>query len=149
MSIEEFSSLSSKMEDRMVRIAELERQLAEEKAHSREVEEENRALNEEIVWIKAQRDEAKFVNEYLRHYIILSAEKIREFMMRLKNIDRWSFLRSFIEWSLPDEYRNEEKKLIEEVMVLPNEDPRIIMNQPQFDGPMYDVHDNDDVDITK
>jgi hypothetical protein len=70
-------------------------------------------------------------------------------MMRLKNIDRWSFLRSFIEWSLPDENRNEEKKLIEEVMVLPNEDPRIIMNQPQFDGPMYDVHDNDDVDITK
>ena len=35
MSIEEFSSLSSKMEDRMVRIAELERQLAEEKEHSR------------------------------------------------------------------------------------------------------------------
>ena len=42
-------------------------------------------------------------NLYLKNYFMLSLERIRAFVERLKSIDHWAFLRTFMQWALPEE----------------------------------------------
>ena len=66
----------------------------------------------------------------------------------VKRIDLWSFLRTFVEWSLPEKGRKEQLELMDEVMVFPqNENRQLVMQNPTFHGPMYDVHDNQEVKL--
>ena len=93
---------------------------------------------------------AKYMeNIYLRNLLILSGERIKSFMQHLKNIDKWAFLRTFVDCCLPDRHRAEQQQLMNELMALPDENskPQILMQNPTFEGPMYDVHDNDDVNL--
>lgn len=148
ISIDEFSSLSKTMEDRLVRISELEAQLLRAREERDKIASENRALRMENDQLKMEKNNAEFRANYLREYIILSAEKIRDFVLRLKSIDRWAFLRSFVMWVLPDEIRSEEMKRIEEVMALPPEEPQgITMNNPTVQGPMYGISGNSNVNV--
>jgi hypothetical protein len=137
ISLEEFSSLSQKMEDRRVRISELEREVQREREGRLMAEEKYMTLLRENERLKMERNDAEFRASYLREYIILSAEKISEFVKRLKNIDRWAFLRSFVMWVLPEELRSEEMRRIEEVMALPVEESAGITNN--FNGPVGQV----------
>ena len=97
--------------------------------------------------------EASVENIFLKKFLILSAERIKEFMKTLKTMREWSFVRTFVEWSLPEKYRQEQKQLMDEIMGLPiNDDnnlPKVLMDHPTFEGPMFDVHHNDDVKLTE
>ena len=62
---------------------------------------------------------------------MLSVERIKSFMRRLKDIDRWAFLRTFVFWSLPAELEEQEKALAEEVMALPDEQPVMSVDAKQ------------------
>lgn len=151
ISIEELNALSDRTGAMQVRIAELERALSEQQA-------ENARQRTEIEQMKSALTEAQNVttarymeNIYLRNLLILSGERIKSFMQHLKNIDKWAFLRTFVDCCLPDRYRAEQQQLMNELMALPDENaqPQILMQNPTFEGPMYDVHDNDDVNLSK
>ena len=58
-------------------------------------------------------------NMYLTNYILLSAEKIKTFVSTLDGVAQWSFLRTFMQWSVPKEIEARELELINEVMPLP------------------------------
>jgi hypothetical protein len=71
-------------------------------------------------------------------------------MKRVTSMDRWSLLRAFVEWTLPERNRKEQLALVDEVMMLPKpveDKPSVLMENPTFQGPMYDVHDNDEVKL--
>ncbi len=59
-------------------------------------------------------------NLVLKNYIMLSAEKMKVFVARLGKMEQWAFLRTFVEWSLPDELEREERAMLNKVMPLPS-----------------------------
>ena len=60
-------------------------------------------------------------NMLLRNYITLSVEKIKIFVSHLSGLDRFAFLKTFLEFVLPAEHYQEQLLLLNEVMVLPDE----------------------------
>lgn len=150
ISYDEFKCLSQERTDKEVVIAQLKRDLEMANNLLEKERAKNRALCEESSRLKAQRDKAEFEISVLRKYILLSKEKIAEFVKTLRSINHWAFLRAFVMWALPDEYRELEMPGVDEVMGLPQGNATgIVMNQPTFQGPMYDVHGNSDVDINR
>ncbi len=141
ISIEELNALSDRTSAMRVHIAELERALTVQ-------QDENTRLRDEMDRMKMQLVETQ-ENIYLRNLLILSGERIKTFVQHLKSIERWAFLRTFVDCCLPDGHRAEQQRLMNEVMALPEEStkPQILMQNPTFEGPMYDVHDNDDVKL--
>jgi hypothetical protein len=150
ISYEEFRGLSQELTDKEVCIAQLRNELEATREKLEEERLKNSVLQDENYMLKAQRDKVEFENSVLRKYILLSKEKIAEFVRTLRNINHWAFLRAFVLWALPEEYRDLEMACVDEVMGLPKDNPTgIVMNQPTFQGPMYDVHGNSDVDINR
>ena len=96
-----------------MRIAELERQLAVKTS-------ENTRLTETVKVLEAANMAAKLENMMLRNYITLSVEKIKAFVSRLKGIERFAFLKTFLEYVLPQEHYQEQLLLVNEVMTLPD-----------------------------
>ncbi len=112
LSIEEFQKLAEDKGRQAIRIAELERQVKQlEMANAAE----------------------RLKNMFLRNYITLSVEKIKSFVTHLKGLDRFAFLKTFLEYVLPAENYQEQLLLVNEVMVIP-EEPK----QPES-GPVSNV----------
>ena len=151
ISIEEFNVLSDRTVALQVRIAELERALAEQQAENTRQRGEIERMKVELKLAQSANTASYMENIYLRNLLILSGERIRSFMQHLKNIDKWALLRTFVECCLPDRHRAEQQQLMNELMTLPDENtkPQILMQNPTFEGPMYDVHDNDDVKLSE
>ena len=149
ISIEELNALSDRTGAMQVRIAELERALSEQKAENVRQQGEIERMKVELVEAQNVTTAKYMENIYLRNLLILSGERIKSFMQHLKNIDKWAFLRTFVDCCLPDRHRAEQQQLMNELMALPDENskPQILMQTPTFEGPMYDVHDNDDVNL--
>jgi len=149
ISIEELNALSDRTGAMQVRIAELERALSEQKAANARQQGEIERMKVELVEAQNVTTAKYMENIYLRNLLILSGERIKSFMQHLKNIDKWAFLRTFVDCCLPDRHRAEQQQLMNELMALPDENskPQILMQNPTFEGPMYDVHDNDDVNL--
>ena len=149
ISIEELNALSDRTGAMQVRIAELERALCEQKAENVRQQGEIERMKVELVEAQNVTTAKYMENIYLRNLLILSGERIKSFMQHLKNIDKWAFLRTFVDCCLPDRHRAEQQQLMNELMALPDENskPQILMQNPTFEGPMYDVHDNDDVNL--
>ena len=151
ISIEELNALSDRTGAMQVRIAELERALTQQ-------QDENTRLRGEMDQMKMQLVETQnastmnyMENIYLRNLLILSGERIKTLVQHLKSIERWAFLRTFVDCCLPDGHRAEQQRLMNELMALPEDStkPQILMQNPTFEGPMYDVHDNDDVKFSE
>ena len=79
---------------------------------------------------------------YLRSYIMLSIEKIRSFVARLTSVDRWAFLRTFMQVSLPDELRSSELPMLEEAMPMPQHEKTSIHNH--FNAPVAQLVEHAD-----
>ena len=94
MSIEEFQRLADDKSILAIRIAELERQLAE-------MTNENANLTNRVKFLETAVTAARLENLMLRNYITLSVEKIKAFVARLKGIERFAFLKTFLEYVLP------------------------------------------------
>ena len=122
------------------------------------LEKELTALREEAAYWRKRCEKAEEMqafsemeNLYLTKYIQLSREKIKAFVAGLESIDRWTFLRTFVELSLPEELLAKELPLIDAAMPMPRKCSQgsVVLNDPTFNGPMYDVHDNDEVKLNK
>jgi hypothetical protein len=111
--MDEFMRLADDKSHQAMRIAELERQLAVKTS-------ENTRLTETVKVLEAANMAAKLENMMLRNYITLSVEKIKAFVSRLKGIERFAFLKTFLEYVLPQEHYQEQLLLVNEVMTLPD-----------------------------
>ena len=114
MSIDEFQRLADDKSILAIRIAELERQLAE-------ITNENAKLTNRVKFLETAVTAARLENLMLRNYITLSVEKIKAFVARLKGIERFAFLKTFLEYVLPKEHYQEQLLLVNEVMTPPDE----------------------------
>ena len=113
LTMDEFMRLADDKSQQAMRIAELERQLAVKTS-------ENTRLTETVKVLEATNMAAKLENMMLRTYITLSVEKIKAFVSRLKGIERFAFLKTFLEYVLPQEHYQEQLLLVNEVMTLPD-----------------------------
>lgn len=113
LTMDEFMRLADDKSQQAMRIAELERQLAVKTS-------ENTRLTETVKVLEAANMATKLENMMLRNYITLSVEKIKAFVSRLKGIERFAFLKTFLEYVLPQEHYQEQLLLVNEVMTLPD-----------------------------
>lgn len=114
LSIEEFQKLTEDKSQQAIRIADLERLLAEKTS-------ENAQLKEKVDNLEMANTAAFIQNMVLRTYITLSVEKIKTFVGHLKGIDRFAFLKTFLEFVLPKENYQEQLLLVNEVLTIPEE----------------------------
>jgi len=82
ISIEEFQQLADDKTRGAVRIAELERQLAERTSECEQ-------LRDRVGALEADNEAARLEILFLWNYITLSVEKIKAFVKRLKSLDRF------------------------------------------------------------
>ncbi len=147
ISIEEFNALTEKISLLMLRIAELERSAQETDLLLKRKDEQILQLTEENTKLTAQSNTLNIQNQYLRNMLYLSVERVKEFMMHVKGMINYSLIRTFLEWTTPEKFRNEQLAVLNEVLRLPEEKTQMVFENPTFQGPMYDVHDNDEVKL--
>jgi hypothetical protein len=114
LSIEEFQRLADDKSLQAVKIADLERQLAKKTI-------ENEQLKSKVKQLEMANVAERLRNMLLKNYITLSVEKIKSFVSHLSGLDRFAFLKTFLEYVLPAENYQEQLLLVNEVMVIPEE----------------------------
>ena len=119
LSIEEFQRLADDKSRQTMRIADLERQLAQKTI-------ENEQLKSKVKQLEMANAAERLKNMLLKNYITLSVEKIKSFVSHLKGLDRFAFLKTFLEYVLPAENYQEQLLLVNEVMVIPEEPKQLI-----------------------
>lgn len=119
LSIEEFQRLADDKSLQTMRIADLERQLAQKTI-------ENEQLKSKVKQLEMANAAERLKNMLLKNYITLSVEKIKSFVSHLKGLDRFAFLKTFLEYVLPAENYQEQLLLVNEVMVIPEEPKQLI-----------------------
>ena len=114
LSIEEFQRLADDKSRQTMMIADLKRQLAEKT-------DENEQLKSKVKQLEMANAAERLKNMLLKNYITLSVEKIKSFVSHLSGLDRFAFLKTFLEFVLPAEHYQEQLLLVNEVMVIPEE----------------------------
>ena len=114
LSIEEFQRLADDKSRQTMMIADLKRQLAEKT-------DENEQLKSKVKQLEMVNAAERLKNMLLKNYITLSVEKIKSFVSHLSGLDRFAFLKTFLEFVLPAEHYQEQLLLVNEVMVIPEE----------------------------
>ena len=114
ISIEDFMRLSDEMAKRQTRIAELERQMAC-------LQSENQMLKDRVGFLETTNAAAQVANLVLSNYLMLSVEKIKVFVRQLKGIEKFAFIKTFLEFGLAQEHRREQLDVLDQLMVLPEE----------------------------
>ena len=112
--MDEFQRLADDKSLQAMRIADLERQLAKTKN-------ENEQLKSQVKQLEMVNAAERLKNMLLKNYITLSVEKIKSFVSHLSGLDRFAFLKTFLEFVLPAEHYQEQLLLVNEVMVIPEE----------------------------
>ena len=112
--MDEFQRLAEDKSLQAMRIADLERQLAKTKN-------ENEQLKSQVKQLEMVNAAERLKNMLLKNYITLSVEKIKSFVSHLSGLDRFAFLKTFLEFVLPAEHYQEQLLLVNEVMVIPEE----------------------------
>jgi len=120
ISAEEFLALSKGMSERDVRIAQLEQEVAALQSQKDKVAAENTVLKEDNKRLNDLMVASRLESMFLANYIMLSVERIKSFVSQLRDIDRWSFIRTFVQWSVPKELEALERDRIEEALAMPN-----------------------------
>ena len=148
ITIEELNALTENTSAMRIQIADYERRMAEMEKSIAEKDETISQLKNDNKMLTEKQKNLDIENSFLRNFLILSGERIKEFMKRVTGLDAWALLRTFVLWSLPEKARREQMKLIDEVMALPTEQKAaMVMENPTFQGPMFDVHDNNEVKL--
>ena len=114
LSIEEFQRLADDKSLQTMRILDMERQRAKKTI-------ENEQLKSKVKQLEMANAAERLKNMLLKNYITLSVEKIKSFVSHLKGLDRFAFLKTFLEYVLPTENYQEQLLLVNEVMVIPEE----------------------------
>lgn len=114
LSVDEFQRLADDKSRQKMRIADLERQLTEKNK-------ENEQLKDLVKQLEMANAAERLKNLFLKNYITLSVEKIKTFVSHLSGLDRFAFLKTFLEYVLPAESYQEQLLLVNEVMTIPEE----------------------------
>lgn len=161
ITLEDFNSLTEERSRRDVKIAELSMEISSLKLrHETEMKAveqerdalwaENNELKNRIHELEADYENVRFENHWMKQYILLSVERVKLFFARIHSIELLSAIKSFVLDVLPDTATPEQIAYANRMMVLPKPKeapPTINMTNPYFDGPMYDIHENDEVKL--
>ena len=159
--MEDFNSLTEERSKRDVEIARLKMELEmqqqlhtkEMKAAERQRDEllaENNELKNRIQELEHDFENMRFENHWMKQYILLSVERVQGFFARIRSIELLSAIKSFVLDVLPETATPDQIAYANKMMTLPKpkETPTSIsMNNPHFDGPMYDIHGNQQVKL--
>ena len=115
----------------------------------KELEQENDSLKQKIGEIEMAYENIRFENHWMKQYILLSVDKVREFFAHIRNIELLAAVKSFVMGVLPESASAEQIAYANKMMSLPtHEEPQsITMHNPHFEGAMYEVHNNDEVKL--
>ena len=153
--MDDFNVLSSDLSRRDVQIAmlEMEIQLEKEK-HNREISiltkerdalwEENLSLKDELSLMKTDFENLRFENHWMKQYILLSVERVRDFFSHIRDFNLLSAIKSFVLDMLPPNATPEQRAFTQDVMRLqmPEDLPQII----NVAGNYNDIHNNENVE---
>lgn len=134
LTMEEYQRLSDEKSQQSLKVAELQRLLAVKTL-------ENAKLMEEAQLLKMEFAATRLENMLLKNYITLSAEKIKVFVSHLNGIDRFAFLKTFLEYVLPQEHYQEQLLLVNEVMTMPDETKQVggtVVNGDWIEGDKHE-----------
>lgn len=161
ISLTDFNALTAEMSRRDVKIARLEMEMeANRKKHCEELQTmqqernelwaENDSLKQKICDMNTAYENLRFENHWMKQYILLSVERVREFFSHIRDFTLLSAIKSFVLDVLPPNATPEQRAFTQDVMRLkmPEDAPQsITMQNPHFNGPMYDVHGNNEVNL--
>ena len=140
ISMDDFNVLSSDLSRRDVQIAmlEMEIQLQKEK-HNREISlltkerdalwEENLSLKEELSLMRTDFENLRFENHWMKQYILLSVERVRDFFSHIRDFNLLSAIKSFVLDMMPQNATAEQIAYARKVMELqiPEDSPQIVI----------------------
>ena len=138
--MEDFNALSSDLSRRDVQIAmlEMEIQLQKEKDNNdislltRERDallDENLALKDELSLMRTDFENLRFENHWMKQYILLSVERVRDFFSHISDFTLLAAIRSFVLDMLPPNATPEQRAFTQDVMRLqmPEDSPQIVI----------------------
>jgi len=140
ISLEDFNALSAEQSRRDVKIATLEMELqAQAVKHEDEISEllrerdalwaENMRLREQNDMLRTDFENVRFENHWMKQYILLSVERVRDFFEHIRDFTLLSAIRSFVMDMLPLNATPEQIAYTREVLHLPmHEEPSMLVN---------------------
>ncbi len=140
ISLEDFNALSAERSSRDVKIARLEMQLASEQTnHEREMNNlmteveflrnEAAELRKKLDMMMVDFENLRFENHWMKQYILLSVERVRDFFSHIRDFTLLAAIRSFVLDMLPPNATPEQRAFTQDVMRLqmPDESPQIVI----------------------
>lgn len=127
LTIEEFQRMTDDRSQQAIKIAMLERRLEEK---TKECEK----LMGKVASLEMTNTAERLTNMLLKNYITLSVVKIKSFLAHLTGIDRFAFLKAFLEYGLPTEHYQEQLLLVNEVMTIPEESKPAVETHNHFEA---------------
>ena len=150
ISIEDFNALSAEQSRRDVKIARLEMELRQrEEQYAKEVEllrGENMRLSEQLALLRANFENMRFENHWMKQYILLSVERVQDFCSHIRDFALLSAIKTFVLDMLPANATAEQIAYTRSVMQTSPaaEEPRVVTVQ----GDYNDFHDNGSISFT-
>lgn len=147
ITIEELTALTEASSNMKMRISELE-------TEKTRLNEEIKRLTTELEWkskeLEVERSQGMSLdleNRYLKTMLYLSVERIKVYMDHLTSMEQWAILRTFVSYTLPEQYRTEQMEVVDKVMALPQGTaPQITVTDATFEA-MYKISGNDEVNL--
>lgn len=127
LTIEEFQKMADDRSQQAIRMAMLEQQINEK---NQVIE----ALKNRVECLEMTNTAERLTNLLLKNYITLSVGKIKTFLTHLKGIERFAFLKAFLEYVLPSEHYQEQLLLVNEVMIIPEEPKQAVETHNHFEA---------------
>ena len=145
----EFLTLSREISDREVKIANLETEVDKVKADNAALAAERDMWREKYEAALTAVSQVELENMMLKNYLWLSWSKIRNFVAHVSDIRLVAFLQTFMQKTVSDSMGGRALESINDVVELPDENRvnNITLNDATFQGPMYDVRGNDNVNL--
>lgn len=145
----EFLTLSREISDREVKIANLETEVDKVKADNAALAAERDMWREKYEATLTAASQVELENMMLKNYLWLSWSKIRNFVAHVSDIRLVAFLQTFMQKTVSDSMGGRALESINDVVELPDEKRvnNITLNDATFQGPMYDVRGNDNVNL--
>ena len=150
ISIEDFNALSAEQSRRDVKIARLEMELRQrEEQYAKEVEllrGENMRLSEQLALLRANFENMRFENHWMKQYILLSVERVQDFCSHIRDFALLSAIKTFVLDMLPANATAEQIAYTRNIMQTSPaaEEPRVVTVQGNYN----DFHDNGSISFT-
>lgn len=140
ISIDDFNVLSSDLSRRDVQIAMLQTEILQQKEiYTRDISlltrerdalrDENRALRDELSLMRTDFENLRFENHWMKQYILLSVERVRDFFSHIRDFTLLAAIKSFVLDMLPPNATPEQRAFTQDVMRLqmPEDSPQIVI----------------------